>query len=74
VFEDLDVGDVVCETVEDVVHEGVMEYADALPEVNIYWIFPPRKHLFGFFSKNIFFRDCISLGDPFCPLKSNEIP
>jgi hypothetical protein len=32
-FEDLDVGGVVGETVEDTVHEGVMECADALPEV-----------------------------------------
>ena len=33
-FEDLDVGGVVGETVEDAVHEGVMECADAL--VNIF--------------------------------------
>ena len=33
-FEDLDVGGVVGETVEDAVHEGVMECADALPEVS----------------------------------------
>ena len=32
-FEDLDVGGVVGETVEDTVHEGVVECADALPEV-----------------------------------------
>jgi hypothetical protein len=32
-FEDLDVGDVVGESVEDTVHEGVLEYTDALPEV-----------------------------------------
>jgi hypothetical protein len=32
-FEDLDVGGVVGETVEDEVHEGVVECADALPEV-----------------------------------------
>ena len=32
-FEDLDVGGVVCETVEDAVHEAVMECADTLPEV-----------------------------------------
>jgi hypothetical protein len=32
-FEDLDVGGVVGETVEDTVHEGVMECVDALPEV-----------------------------------------
>jgi hypothetical protein len=32
-FEDLDVGGVVGETVEDTVHEGVMECADALPEI-----------------------------------------
>ena len=32
-FEDLDVGGVVCETVENAVHEGVMECTDTLPEV-----------------------------------------
>ena len=32
-FGDLDVGGVVGETVEDTVHEGVVECADALPEV-----------------------------------------
>jgi hypothetical protein len=32
-FEDVDVGSVVGESVEDTVHEGVMECTDALPEV-----------------------------------------
>jgi hypothetical protein len=32
-FEDLDVGGVVGETVEDAVHEGVVECVDALTEV-----------------------------------------
>ena len=32
-FEDLDVGSVVGETVENVVHEGVVKCVDALPEV-----------------------------------------
>jgi hypothetical protein len=32
-FEDVDVGSVVGESVEDTVHEGVLEYTDALPEV-----------------------------------------
>ena len=32
-FEDLDVGSVVGETVENAVHEGVVKCADALPEV-----------------------------------------
>ncbi len=68
-FEDLDVGGVVCETVEDVVHEGVMEYADALPEVNVCWIFPPRKHLFGFFFEKHLFQGLHFIGGPFLSIE-----
>jgi hypothetical protein len=44
-FEDLDVGGVVGETVEDTVHEGVVECANALPEVLAGFIYQENSNV-----------------------------